>query len=306
MERFLTSDIPVYVMTVITVSGILITLTAGIYYQQMIKQTENMLGVRYAFLQQIKNKFENTYRLNKGIEDISLFVDRQLKESRILLMNTETAGKASLKAACLCLLLGSGLYVLQGKFQASEAETSKTIIVTAVCVIAGFSIHVLSDVADKRERLRLQLTEYCVNTFAKRLDRSSEEEKFIRSEGDSVNNNRKVFRRKPGEDMRVNRAKEENERKTGRINRDFVKADMESDNDCCNERIRENEERKEKTMRLEKAASDQSTFSEDDLQYLRQSLERLAAGREKSASKKHKFTSEDEAVVDEILREYFE
>ena len=107
MERFLTSDIPVYVMAVITLSGILITLAAGIYYQQMIRQTENMLGVRYAFLQQIKNKFENTYRLNKGIEDISLFVDRQLKESKILLMSTETAGKASLKAACLCLLLGT-------------------------------------------------------------------------------------------------------------------------------------------------------------------------------------------------------
>lgn len=305
MERFLTSDIPVYVMAVITLSGILITLTAGIYYQQMIKQTENMLGVRYAFLQQIKNKFENTYRLNKGIEDISLFVDRQLKESRILLMSTETAGKASLKAACLCLLLGTGLYVLQGMFQAAESEMSRTITVTAVCVIAGFSIHVLSDVADKRERLCLQLTEYCVNTFAKRLDRNSEDEKYIRSESDSIHN-RKVFRRKPDDDMRVSRTKAENDRKVGRINKDFEQSDMGPDNDGYNEKIRDHEERKEKTMRLEKAASDQPPFSEDDLQYLRQSLERLAAGREKNASKKHKFTSEDEAVVDEILREYFE
>lgn len=305
MERFLTSDIPVYVMAVITLSGILITLTAGIYYQQMIKQTENMLGVRYAFLQQIKNKFENTYRLNKGIEDISLFVDRQLKESRILLMSTETAGKASLKAACLCLLLGTGLYVLQGMFQAAESEMSRTITVTAVCVIAGFSIHVLSDVADKRERLCLQLTEYCVNTFAKRLDRNSEDEKYIRSESDSIHN-RKVFRRKPDDDMRISRTKAENDRKVGRINKDFEQSDMGPDDDGYNEKIRDHEERKEKTMRLEKAASDQPQFSEDDLQYLRQSLERLAAGREKNASKKHKFTSEDEAVVDEILREYFE
>ena len=55
------------------------------------------------------------------------------------------------------------------------------------------------------------------------------------------------------------------------------------------------------------AAEEENYFTEEDLQYLRQSLERIAAGKDRSLGneKKHQFSAKEEKVIDDILREYF-
>lgn len=276
MERFLTSEIPVYAMAAITVLGILGTWATGIYYRQMINQTSNMMSVRHLFLLQMKNKFENTYRVNKGIEDVPLFVDRQLKENRFLGMNAEKMGKASQKAALVCLILG-GIWSLLRQtngFEVQEVVTSLSI--TVFCFMTGYSIYLLSDMAQEQERLKIQLEEYFTNTLSKRVLRTREDEKAL----DRADNKNKKKKRMV------------------HVSSDDYSADSQEESS--------NISNIESTQK-QNVDSEEEHFTEEDLQYLRQSLERIAAGRERNTGnqKKHQFSPKEGKVIDDILKEYF-
>lgn len=268
MESFLASAIPVYIMAAITVLGVMGTWATGIYYRQMINQTENMMSARHSFLLQMKNRFENTYRVNKGINDIPLFVDKQLKGNRFLWVSAEKAGKASQKAALLCLIIGGAVTILQqvNDFEVRQVVTSLGI--TLFCAVVGFGVYLFADMEQEQEQLRIQLEEYFMNTLSKRMVNAREEEKVL----------------------------------TGSESRKKKKSPA----DKYFSDVQEKHEEKE-TMEKQEADTEEERFTEEDLQYLRQSLERIAAGRDRNLGneKKHRFSAKEEKVIDDILKEYF-
>lgn len=282
MERFLASAIPVYIMAVITVLGILGTWATGIYYRQMINQAENMMSARNSFLLQMKNRFENTYRVNNGIENVPLFVDKQLNGNRFFGINVQKAGKASQKAALLCLILGGAVTMLQQVNGFAMHQVITTLGITLFCAVTGFGIYILSDMEYIQSHLQIQLEEYFSNTLTKRLANSREEENAL-SRAD-----------------RTERSRLENSRLENRRKKNTSSASFYSDSQ---DKPVENES----VVKKDANTDEGSHFTEADLQYLRQSLERIAAGRDRSLDdeKKHHFSAKDEKVIDDILREYF-
>ena len=298
MERFLASAIPVYIMAVITGLGILGTWATGIYYRQMINQTENMMSARNSFLLQMKNRFENTYRVNNGIKNVPLFVDRQLNGNRFLGINVQKAGKASQKAALLCLILGGAVTMLQQINGFTMRQVVTSLGITLFCTVVGLGIYALSDMEYAQAQLQIQLEEYFSNTLAKRLANSREEENVLTRRTDRTENSRNDYSRiddRRADNGREDNGRMENRRKKGKVPVSFYSDPQtkRSENDPAGKNDVETEE--------------ECHFTEEDLQYLRQSLERIAAGRDKSLGneKKHHFSAKDEKVIDDILREYF-
>lgn len=288
MERFLASAIPVYIMTVITAAGILGTWITGFYYRQMINQTENMMSVRHSFLLQIKNKFENAYRVNKGINDVRLFVKRQLKENRFLGFSVEKAGRASQKAALLCLIFGGAVALLQ-KVNGLGTDRIITFLgITLFCFITGICVYYLSDMEYIQEQLSIQLEEYFSNTLIKRMANSREEEKVLSRTENRFEAGRKD--RSRGDSSRTEGRKKK-ESMAGTFFQDAMERRGEDDSGNRNDMSQE----------------DENHFTEEDIQYLRQSLERIAAGRDKNFDneRKHRFSAKEEKMIEDILREYF-
>lgn len=268
MEKFLASAIPVYVMAAITVLGVLATWATGIYYRQMINQTENMMSARHSFLLQMKNRFENTYRVNKGINDIPLFVDRQIKGNRFLWISAEKAGKASQKAALLCLILGGAVTVLQQVKGFEVRQVVTTLGITLFWAVVGMSAYLLSDMEQEQEQLRVQLEEYFANTLSKRMENARDEEKVL--------------------------TRPENKKKKNTMTDKYFSDVREKQDEMA-------------TAEKQNMDEEEEHFTEEDLQYLRQSLERIAAGRDRNLGngKKHRFSEKEEKVIDDILKEYF-
>ena len=293
MERFLASAIPVYVMAAITVLGILGTWATGIYYRQMINQTENMMSAHHAFLLQMKNRFENTYRVNKGINNVPLFVQKQLKGNRFLGISAEKAGRASQKAGILCLLFGGAVVMLQ---QVNGFEAKKTVTflgITLFCTLAGFCVYYLSDMDYIQDNLRIQLEEYFTNTLTKRLFNTREEEMILNRSEKRPDIARSDVRSSDAGRMESNRS--EGRKKKNPLSGSFFSDMQDSRNDINS------------VKKTDMAAEEENYFTEEDLQYLRQSLERIAAGKDRSLGneKKHQFSAKEEKVIDDILREYF-
>lgn len=279
MEKFLASAIPVYVMAAITVLGILGTMATGIYYRQMIKQTENMMNVHQAFLQQIKNRFENTYRINKGIMDIPLFIEKQMSESRFLWMHAEHAGKLSLYGALLCLIWGGNITLLRHSGGLGSSQSIFLLGCTLVCTITGITFYVIVDVKGLHEQLKLQVQEYFTNTLSKRILRAKEDEDTL------AKNDVKKSKSRSGEISFSDLTKG----KEGKFGAD----------------------RGAKTEKVQEVSADTEEdrrFTKEDIQYLKQSLERIAAGRDRSMEKErvHHFSAKEGKIVDDILKDYFE
>jgi hypothetical protein len=292
MERFLTSSIPVYSMIVITILGIIGTCATDIYYRQMISQTENMMNVHHAFLLQMKNKFENTYRINKGVNNISLFVKRQLKENRFLGISSERIGKASQKAALLCLIFGGAITLLQWMNGFEWRQVVMFLGITLFCSGAGFCVYILSDMDYIQEKLQIQLEDYFVNTLTNRLLHLREDETLL-SKTDGLAENVRT------ENGRRDSSRVEKNRIEGRRRKSSLSENLFLDSQ--EKRTTESE------LSEEKNGADESRFTEEDIQYIRQSLERIAAGRDRNIGneKKNHFSSKEEKIIDDILKEYF-
>ncbi|MDD7388471.1 MAG: hypothetical protein PUG60_02220 [Lachnospiraceae bacterium] len=292
MERFLASSVPVYIMAVITGLGILGTWATGIYYRQMINQTENMMSARHSFLLQMRNRFENTYRVNNGIDNVPLFVDRQLSGNRFLGIHVQKAGKASQKAALLCLIFGGAVTMMQQIKGFSAHQVVTTLGVTLFCAVAGFGIYILSDMEYAQNQLQVLLEEYFTNTMAKRLANSREEERGL-NKADRTERGRADGSR--NENSRMDSGKTESRKKRTVSSQSFYSDSQDRHSEA------------ESVGKNAADAEEESHFTEEDLQYLRQSLERIAAGRDRSLGneKKHHFSAKDEKAIDDILREYF-
>ena len=264
MVRFLESAVPVYIMSIVTAAGVIMTWIAGIYYRQMIKQTENMMSVRQPFLLQMKNRFENTYRVNKGIEDIPLFVERQVSGCRIFFMRAQSMARASKNASVCCILLGGVICVLQQRELFTVREIAASGTLTLLFAAIGWGAYILVAPDRQFQYLQLQLAEYFTNTMSKRIGKVRDDEKILASETEEKE------RRHKGADA-------------------FFAEKNESDED------------------VQGTSPEKEHFTEEDLVYLRQSLERIAAGRENrsGSTKKHSFSAKDEKAIEDILKEYF-
>ena len=70
-------------MFVFLVCSILGKIMLGVLYQNMIKETENMRATKNKRLKQCKLKFVNCYRLNHGVANVPVFVDKYLNQMKI-------------------------------------------------------------------------------------------------------------------------------------------------------------------------------------------------------------------------------
>ncbi len=67
--------------------GILYQVAIGVIYQRMIQQADTLSGVDNKLLNQCKERFINCYKLNGGVANISVFVDKYINRIRILGMS---------------------------------------------------------------------------------------------------------------------------------------------------------------------------------------------------------------------------
>ena len=57
-----------------------------VIYQRMIQQADTLSGMDNKLLNQCKERFINCYKLNGGVANISVFVDKYINRIRILLL----------------------------------------------------------------------------------------------------------------------------------------------------------------------------------------------------------------------------
>lgn len=239
MMQFLTTGKAIYVIAAICAVGLFSKLLVRNLYRRLIKQSDNMMSTNNRVLRQIKQKAENAYRVNSGINNVSALVERQLYQCKRLGLPIRTWDNLAACAALLCFLLGG-----TGAFLAFRGEAPMgTIVLYGACGVLFGVLNLffdnLMDTAGKRQQLLVHMSDYVENTLLGRLARGLAIEE-------------------PEEEEQ-----EEEEKDSGR-----------------------------------------------DIEYLKRSLDQIAASKERSRrgqdrqGKNKRFGPEEEKLIEEIIKEY--
>ncbi|KIR02595.1 hypothetical protein P261_01410 [Lachnospiraceae bacterium TWA4] len=172
MHKLLELGLGNYLMVLCCVVGIVGTFIAAHQYKKLLAQSENMMGTTQPFLLQIKNKFKNAYYVNQGINDIELFVQKNLRGLNLFGFRTENVAKMANRCAGLCLLFGI-VFASLGYIENLSFKSYITYLVTGIVTssIAGVLVYLL-DIPQLEEDLNIQLKEYLENTFTVKLEKS--------------------------------------------------------------------------------------------------------------------------------------
>ena len=85
MLEFLQTGKAVYLLAAICLIGMAGRLAAGSFYKRLIKETGNMMLTKNKWLRELRQRAEDTYRLNQGVANTRVFVERQVYDALSLI-----------------------------------------------------------------------------------------------------------------------------------------------------------------------------------------------------------------------------
>jgi hypothetical protein len=171
-------------MTIILLAlSILCRFVTGIFLNSLIRESENMSTTQNRLLKQCKVKFRNCYKLNDGVPNIPVFVDKFMGKIRVGRFSLDGLSHLSGQLMLLSILaagIGACLGIINGK---GLGEILPYYLISFLGLYLYFSISGLVDLEGKKELLKVSLTDYLENHMAARL--SVLEESELAAEGRS-------------------------------------------------------------------------------------------------------------------------
>lgn len=162
-------EIFTYLMIGLITAGVLSKFVIGIIYDVLIRETENIGSSRNRLLKQMKLKFENCYKLNLGVNNTGVFVDKYMYKYRILGISLSQMDTFSDLILILIVILNliAFVYSLSGNYGMKDYLWYG--IVTAVSWLLFQFIDKAIDVEGKRLVARINIRDYLENSLSNRL-----------------------------------------------------------------------------------------------------------------------------------------
>ena len=170
--------------------SIICQIIAGVIFQSMIVETDNMSATKNKLLKQCKQKYANYYKLNGKMANTGVFVDKFLQKicfAKIYLVRlAHLAGQLMMLfilvvgvSICYSLAAGNTLFQIIPYY-----------LISILGLYSYFSISGLMDIQEKKNILKTNLMDYLENHFVPRLEVEKElvwEEETLRKKVQSNN-----------------------------------------------------------------------------------------------------------------------
>lgn len=160
--------------------GILYQVAIGVIYQKMIQATDTLSGTENKLLIQCKERFVNSYKLNGGVANISVFVDKFINRIRVCGMSMNFMKHLS-GQLMLAGVFVAGFGVCKGIIEGRGfIEVLPFYIISLLGIYLYLSIVSIVDMPNRRKMLKTNITDYLENTVAQRLEHGiMEKEKLL-------------------------------------------------------------------------------------------------------------------------------
>lgn len=298
MMQLLETGQAFYVLAGICLLGILTRLMTGHIYKGLWRESGNLAMTRNRNLKELRQKVENTYRVNQGLRDCRIWLDHQISELRVLGMTLGGWSSLSSHLTWLELFIG-GVGAFLSYWYRLDAFY---IVLYGGGAVLLAMLTMLFDTGagnSKRERLLVSLQDHVENVVIPRLSRNLP----LEDTEESVQRSSRLA----GRDWK----KPENEAKesrTARLGTERGSKLQSAREGAETERRGGRRDRQTAVMDQTAAASGEETESVRDIDYLKHSLEQIAASREKSRVLDENWLKElkpeEVELIGDILRQY--
>ncbi len=107
MLQLLETGKALYVLAVLCGLGIFTRLITAHLYKRLMKESTNLASTRNRSLKELRQRAENTYRMNQGLRDSSAWLENQLSHLRFMGVTLHGWASLSMRWTWLCLLTGA-------------------------------------------------------------------------------------------------------------------------------------------------------------------------------------------------------
>ncbi len=276
MLEMIQSGTYIYGLAILAVLGVLTKFFTAVRYGKLERQAAEAGLTHDTQIRLWKNKYENTYRISKGVNDTGLFVDRCLEQCKLWGIRMSAWDRTNRVLCGVSLLLSIVALTVEQK---AGAQISVMLghFLTTLC-INGMMIFFdfFCETADKRQRISVNLEEYFVNILSPRLQNGTE---TITAEPEVSRAERRGTVEELRESLGLSRRGEPDRERGVESERDIAPTD------------------------------DRDSRREREIEHLKESLEKSAASREperetRQERKLRQKREEDIRLIEKILREY--
>lgn len=171
MLQILETGKALYVLAAICGLGILTRLITGRLYKRLLKESTNLAMTKNKRLKELRQRAENTYRMNQGLRDSGAWLEHQLYELRFMGITLAGWSTLSMQWTWLCLLAGAA-----GAFASYWYRLDTFYIVLygggAVMMAMLTMLFDLGAASGRKEQLLSSLQDYLENVMCPRLARN--------------------------------------------------------------------------------------------------------------------------------------
>jgi len=339
MLQFLQTGKVLYVLAAIAGLGMISKLVTSSLYKRLIKETGNMALTKNKNLRILKQKTENMFLVSHGVRNPNAYIERQVYGFRFMNLSLDNWDNLSVQAMILCFLVG-GIAAFGAYWY--RCDSYYIVLYGTMGILSGLFLVFVdngSNISGKRQYLVDSLVDYVENSphFYRGVDnrrmadglRSTDKGMEANRRENALKNERAIDEQKAETKNVVAERKKalRGERRHNRLTVLSKKRDL-----------REQELRTEQESPQEKAESQTAaaradmsrpdgkrmvSYNEEELarsiDYLRQSLDQIAASREQSSREtpeqesvekrgneraKKELKPEDLKFLGELLQEY--
>ena len=150
--------------------GVLYQIAIGVAYQKMIQATDTMLVSDNKLLKQCKERFVQCYKLNGGVSNIPIFVDKYINRIRFMGMSVNFIKHLSGQIMMAGVFV-AGFGVCKGIVEGKRfVDLLPFYIVSLFGIYLFLSVSSIVDMPGRRKILKTNLTDYLENHIAERLE----------------------------------------------------------------------------------------------------------------------------------------
>ena len=170
MLQLLQNGTALYLLVAICVFGIVSKLIARNSYKRLIKETNTMAMSKNKYLRNLKQKAEDAYRVNQGIVNTQVYLEKQLFDTKVGALTPQGWAGFSSQMTWMCLLAGGALAFLSYWYRCDSYYIVLYGTVGIMTAVLNVIVENGVGLDAKRQQLFVSLQDYLENVLWHRME----------------------------------------------------------------------------------------------------------------------------------------
>lgn len=178
MMSFLQTGKALYVLALICAAGMITRLLTGSFYKRLIKEGANLALTKNKYLRNLKKNAEDTYRVNQGMSNTRVYLERQMYGLRMMGLPVRVFDSLSGQLTLLCFLAGGAAAFLAYWYR---SDNYYIVLYGTMGILSGMATMLVDygvNTESRRQQLLTCLQDYMENVMWPRMEQESSVERL--------------------------------------------------------------------------------------------------------------------------------